>query len=209
MVKVNRVFLGNGEEVMVTGFARIKSKEGYIEAVTCKEAKAIPKIDSALGDTWVIPLKDFNKEFVPKLLEPGMKVQGVSMGKVIREYVVESVSNGKAVLKMTNGVERGYEIVIANADMELGKGGAVKGITNKRMRQIYGDMGEINVDYRLVTPDIERRMLNKSLINVIVNKLKCNVVRVGSIDLNGDPEAVRVLIKSIDELTKEIETVAK
>lgn len=201
MVKLNRVYLKDGSKFLVIGFGKMKSQTGYINVVSYT-LDSVAKVDASLGETMVMPLEDFENTHFPELLEPGMRVQGVSMGKVIREYVVESVGNGRAVLKKTFGVSIAQDTLMVN--LKLSADGFVTAIDEEKTRECHY-IGTAGVDFRLVTKAIERRQANKSVINTIVNKLKCGEIKVGKIDLDGNVEVAQGLLKLVEELEEEIE----
>lgn len=201
MVKLNRVYLKGGEEFLVTGFGKMKSKTGYIDVVSYK-LNVVTKIDASYNDTILERVEDFENEFLPKELEPGMKVQAISMGRVIREYTVESIGNGKAVLILTFGAVGRYDTVIAECEV---RSDGTLNVPNKETRELCGYDGTAGVEFKLVTPPMERRQKNNSIINSIANKLKCGAIKAGKINRNGNPEVAEELLKLVEELLGEIE----
>lgn len=204
MVKLNKIYIKEGSMVTPLNFSKTKTDSGFIDSIICKEVKrtGVNGIFYSFGERVVIPLEDFENTYFPESLEPGMRVQGVSMGKVIREYVVESVGNGRAVLKKTAGVSIAHDILMVN--LKLSADGFVTAIDEEKTRECHY-IGTAGVDFRLVTKAIERRQANKSVINTIVNKLKCGEIKVGKIDLDGNVEVAQGLLKLVEELEEEIE----
>lgn len=201
MVKLNKVYLKGGEEFLVTGFGKMKSKTGYIDVVSYK-LNVVTKVDASYNDTIVERVEDFENEFLPKELEPGMKVQAISMGRVIREYTVESIGNGKAVLISIFGAVGGYDTVIVECEV---RSDGTLNVSNKETRELCGYDGTVGVEFKLVTPPMERRQKNNSIINSIANKLKCGAIKAGKINRNGNPEVAEELLKLVEELLGEIE----
>ena len=187
MIAKDKHYFYKGTEYVVVGFTKMKSTLNgqWVEAVQYKRAT---EVDDPNVEPFTREQTDFEYKFIPAILEVGMEIVAVSMGKLVAEYKVTEVGEENAT-------------AISPSDVELVVSKNVN--SDGTVTKVSGGVA-YTADYLVMMPDIKQRVSNRKIISDMSGALSDAAARVQQISSSSETYDLQSAQASIDQTLETI-----